>query len=676
MLSMNEPSTATLVMNKSEGTITVGQFVELYDTWGSIGFYRVNGAETTYTPGLWDRILRAVGLKQASISATLKHAICTLEDAIIFGYHEYGGTGVSLRNVLVALMALQEHVYWQIGTVDFDTEFAYSFENEKSLLAAILSTADPLTAEHIWTFDFTTTPWTLNLLAASSEICEMRMNRNAETVKVDVDRTELVNRIYPLGYGEGVNQLTIADVNGGVKYLEDSASQATWGIVSLPYAETTITDAATLKGLGQAQLDARKEPKVTVSVTGSDLSALTGESLDRLLPGRMCRVPLPDYNTTVNERVISISKADVYKNNTKAMVTLANRQADSVSSMAENARKASIAELYSQGAPNQQPLQFADNADADNPAVLSFYMDEDAVHINKAICRYRLEAFRGYSKGSASGGASAVTSSNGGETELPVTVHITDNVTGPPIDPITFYTKRNTDASDAATTGSGGAVNTGSSSISSTVNGGADTNTGEASGNTASATAGHYHTIGSHQHLNTTGTYTGATSPSCSISDDTSHSHTLNSHTHTTGAHNHPMSHTHIGGAHVHAIPTHTHGMDHYHVLNINVSIPALQLGNHTHTVSVPSHTHANELGIYKGTTATSVTITVDGNAVPSGSIVDGEFDAIPYLDKDVDGKITRGAWHDIEITPNQNTRIVANLHVKTFVRSISGGNY
>lgn len=572
-LTLMEPSTATLVMNRSEAAVTVGQFMELYETYGSIGIYRIEKVATTYKPGLWDRILQAVGLREATLTVTLRHAICTLEDGIIFGYHEYGGTGVNLQSVLTALIAMQPTPYWRLGTVDYATQYQYSFENESNLLDAILSTAEPIADEHRWTFDFTASPWTLNLITASDDYCEMRMNRNADTVKVDVDRSQMVNRIYPLGYGEGVNQLTIATVNGGVKYLEDTASQAAWGIVALPYPDTTITDAATLRAVAQAQLDARKEPTITVSITGADLSALTDESLDRLTVGRMCRTPLPDYGVTVLERIVSVRKTDVYRDNARAQITLANRNADSVAEMASAARKAMIGELYSQGATNQYAVHFADNADASNPAELSFYVDENAVHINSVACRFKLQAFRGYSKGAASGGGS--------------------------------------------TSGGGGASSTSTSSVERTATVAVSTPTDPADGSSMLYTGNANGLVGLHSHI-----------------------------------------------------------YSHKHSVVAYVTIPGVTLTVPSHTHSTPNHSHDPVLGIYKGGTATGVTVKVDGNIVPSGAISGGQFDAIPYLSKDADGKITRGTWHDIEITPNANTRIVADLHVKTFIRSITGGNY
>jgi hypothetical protein len=114
-------------------------------------------------------------------------------------------------------------------------------------------------------------------------------------------------------------------------------------------------------------------------------------------------------------------------------------------------------------------------------------------------------------------------------------------------------------------------------------------------------------------------------------------------------------------GNHTHTLGGHTH----------TVTIAA-----HTHNVTIPNHTHNTAHGIYRGTTASSATVTVDGNAVDPGDISGGQFDATPYLDKDGDGKITRDTWHNITITPNTLTRIVVDIHKQTFINALSGGTY
>lgn len=547
-------STATLTILSADAEVAVGYFVELFDEQGSLGYYRVTKA--------------AQGFKgEPTTVLTLEHAIATLSDDVVFGYQEHGGDGVTTEEVLEEMLDYQAVARWQLGTVDYASEFQYSFEND-NLLTAFLSIASPLTDEYAWSFDFTTSPWTVSLLAASeSDASEIRLGRNVESVKIDIDRSNLCTRMYPLGYGEGVNQLTVADVNDGYKYIEDTAAQALWGIVTSVYTDTSVTDAATLKAMAQALLDIRKTPEITVTVSALDLYALTGEPFDAFYAGRLCRVELPDYGISLRCRVISIAKSDVFGSPTKATLVLSNAADDAVAALATLSRKSAISELYSQGATNQYAVHFADNADASNPAELSFYVDENAVHINSVACRFKLQAFRGYSKGAASGGGS--------------------------------------------TSGGGGSVGTSSASPVVNVNSNAQTISPPYFDGNTSVASGHSHEIPIHYHVVSIGAGS--------------------------------LAHTHTGGS-------------------------------HTHTT--PNHTHDPVLGIYKGGTAASVTVKVDGNTVPAGSISGGEFDAIPYLSKDADGKITRGTWHDIEITPNANTRIVADLHVKTFVRSISGGNY
>ena len=160
-------------------------------------------------------------------------------------------------------------------------------------------------------------------------------------------------------------------------------------------------------------------------------------------------------------------------------------------------------------------------------------------------------------------------------------------------------------------------------------------------------------------------------------------------HYHTTYAHYHSMQ------DHTHTMP-HVHQYNHIHNVVVAYTIPAITLdiqahthtvsiSSHTHNVSIPAHTHDLTLadhtheivyGIYEGDTASSVTLKVDGNVVPASALTDSEMDIVAYLDKDDDGKITRGTWHEIEIVPNGLTRIEANLFVQAFVQSVGGGDY
>ena len=64
--------------------------------------------------------------------------------------------------------------------------------------------------------------------------------------------------------------------------------------------------------------------------------------------------------------------------------------------------------------------------------------------------------------------------------------------------------------------------------------------------------------------------------------------------------------------------------------------------------------------------------VAVLGHTAPTAD----ELDIVAWLEKDEEGRITRGTWHTIELVPNKLTRIEASLFVQTFVQSVGGGNY
>ena len=215
---------------------------------------------------------------------------------------------------------------------------------------------------------------------------------------------------------------------------------------------------------------------------------------------------------------------------------------------------------------------------------------------------------------------------------------------------------------------------------------------------------------------------TGSSSPGGSTGSSGSHTHsmghwhTLGGHTHTLGSHTHGMGHWHTLDAHSHSLGSHKHSMQHQHrfphthEVRVAVTVPSLEvnLEEHTHTVSVPAHTHSVTIpdhshtvtlpahthgfslpdhkhgivyGIYEGGQAGSVRVAVDGQMLPDSAVLDAsgrplsEIDVVPYMQMS-GGRISRGTWHEITLTPDRLTRIEANLFVQTFVTSWTGGNF
>ena len=63
---------------------------------------------------------------------------------------------------------------------------------------------------------------------------------------------------------------------------------------------------------------------MTVQIAGLELSAATGEPLDHFQINTKCRVPLPEFNTVITEKVTKLSWSDKMREPEKVTITLAN----------------------------------------------------------------------------------------------------------------------------------------------------------------------------------------------------------------------------------------------------------------------------------------------------------------------------------------------------------------
>ena len=249
-LKHNDLSTATLCLptpDEKNAYMAAHNNVRIFDGDEEVGLFRIVGEpEKSNALSGWTEY-------------ALEHVIATLVDDVLFGYHEIGGSGVYTRDVAEYILSKQEVRRWQLGRCDYSDQYTYKFENI-NLLAALFSLGKVLTDDYQFTFDTTTTPWTVNLIRLDDVTeCEIRYRRNMQEITRSMDATALVTRLYLLGYGEGVNQLTIKGVNNGVPYVQ-ADTVSVWGVKSSVFADTTIEDAALLKARGLALLEELKNP--------------------------------------------------------------------------------------------------------------------------------------------------------------------------------------------------------------------------------------------------------------------------------------------------------------------------------------------------------------------------------------------------------------------------------
>ena len=633
-------------------------YVEIFDGNKRVDLFRI----------MKDTLVRS---HQGFITYLCEHVITTLIDDIMFQYHQIGNIGIFTREVLEYILSFQSTRNWRLGRCDFNHQFLYKWESE-NLLVALADVPKPF---EDWTFTYDTTsyPWTVNLVRAESELgCEIRYRKNMQGITRERDVKNLFTRIYPLGHGEGDNQLTIESVNNGIPFLQ-SETASIYGVKSVPWVDRRFEDAANMKATAEVMLKKFSVPFVSYSVESIDLFQRTGQDFDEFAEGKVVRVIDQQDNINIDTRIMEIQKPDVTK--ADITVTLANRERNVAGSIADAQRRQRIHETYAQGAETILQIPFSDNCEPNFPAIFEFFVPENMININFATARLRLEPYRAFSRAIRGGGGRTATSTSNGGVQTAtanniVVVQATTQQAVQTESTSTHNTQSPTSgASSQSTTQGGGVVTSGASSQNTTSGGGIVTS----GSSNLSTTASQAETVSAWR--------MSASLPNAmSMSGDPSHTHSLQvvpwipahshgmAHTHMGGNHTHGMAHTHTGGNHTHGM-AHTHSVPipgHSHTVTIpahghSVTIPAhthqVTIPPHYHSITLPDHTHDIEFGIVQGLRAESVSIRVDGNAVPiTGSLDD--IDIRPFLRRDGGGRVLRNTWHRLEIVPDRQTRI------------------
>lgn len=394
----------TLPLNDSKLEYVQPKYhIEIFDHDKRIGRFIVNPKRTTKNESTRE------------VTFNCEHVLSTLHSDILFMYHQY--THLSTRSTLEALLENQEVKHWELGAVSITRYFSYSWENEDSLLNAIMSVPKPFNESFMWTWDDSNYPFTLNLVKPSDAIKDVIVaGKNLKGIDLEEDPTNIVTRIYPLGFGEGVNQLNIKKVNGDIPYLQDNAAVAAYGVHKRVWVDKSFEKADSLKASAQAILDKYKTPIESCAIDAIDYSLKDLYDLGGYTVGDMLQIFDLDTSTDREMRVEKLSKSDIYGDNSSISLELGNRVADIGMTWADMQKKQLINDTYSQGATNIDSRDFSDNCDSTYPVVIRFPIPDDVVNVNEMKLTFETQKYRAYSKAIKGGGGSTRTSSSGGGT--------------------------------------------------------------------------------------------------------------------------------------------------------------------------------------------------------------------------------------------------------------------
>ena len=248
-------------------------------------------------------------------TAQLEHVIQILKDTVMFGEISTDALGGGDAKAAVQYV-LSRQGDWVLQDFGYHVHNDYEF-NSDSILSA-LETIDKTLDDSAWQMNTNVYPFRLSIMPADANVTsELRMSRNITTAKRTLDRSRMYTRFYPIGKD---------NIHISGDYMERNTDL--YGVIRKVETNQNLDSEAKLREWARQRLLKHAEPSVTVTVTGLDLSAATGEQLDKLTEGRICRMPLPEYGTTITERISKLQYRDKINQPEVVNITLANTYED------------------------------------------------------------------------------------------------------------------------------------------------------------------------------------------------------------------------------------------------------------------------------------------------------------------------------------------------------------
>ena len=262
----------------------------------------------------------------------LEHVIKALDDMTLgeVTVEDIAGSGATTCTAQqAAAYILSQTGDWTLGDFEYSTSNPYEFDGE-TLYDALETVTDTLD-NAVWEYDLSVYPFKVHIRQRDNTVrCEMRGERNLSTLKRSVSRSGMYTRIYPTGKND-------LHIDGG--YL--SKNEGLYGRVDHRETDQSKSTAENLQAWAQGRLNRHCEPTVSITITGLEMSQETGETLDNLRLNKICQVPLPEYATTITERIVKKQWRDRRKEPENVTLTLANNVRDISSIVKEQTRSGS-----------------------------------------------------------------------------------------------------------------------------------------------------------------------------------------------------------------------------------------------------------------------------------------------------------------------------------------------
>lgn len=306
-LSLQPLSTVNMVLPPTD-EISVLDWVKVPAPDGTVGYYRVASVSTDADTG------------EKTVYA--EHGACTLGDEIVSGDVEKTDVWADILGYVVAQQSTQ---VWQIGEIEVDrssgpghmmdaSDTVYIDLGEHSLMDNITTLMQSIPGYYAEYEQRTDSDWYINIRSRQvTAACEARLSRNLKSCSIAYDASKICTRVYVEGLSSG---------------KIDSPFISFYGVREETKSLNKKLSAGQKYMIATAYLWQHDHPQISVSISGIELSQITGLTVDRFAIGSICTVAIPWMEVTAAEMVIEKTYSDAYNAPEAVTLTLANNAPD------------------------------------------------------------------------------------------------------------------------------------------------------------------------------------------------------------------------------------------------------------------------------------------------------------------------------------------------------------
>lgn len=223
---------------------------------------------------------------------------------------------MTVSQIMTKILSYQSPARWTVGTIAqaIAGQAVYMEPEGMSLTTAILTMMESIPAYQANFVQASDSDWHIDIVARPTTVqAEVRLNRNLRSCEISCNASAICTRVWCEG------------ITGGKM---DSANTSLYGVREETMSLNDSLTTAQKEAIVTAYLAAHDHPIISLSISGYELSQVTGLDIDSLLLGQLCRVAVPWLGVTESEVIVTKTYGDAYNAPDEVTVSLADQTPD------------------------------------------------------------------------------------------------------------------------------------------------------------------------------------------------------------------------------------------------------------------------------------------------------------------------------------------------------------